>query len=71
MPDKRRYTTVQGDTWDIISKKLYGNEGFVDALISANWQQQTLVIFPAGIVLDVPVITQPERQSVNMPPWRR
>lgn len=30
------YITRQGDTWDVISKRLYGDERFMDVLIRAN-----------------------------------
>lgn len=28
-----QYTTVQGDTWDIIAKKVYGNEKYAGYLM--------------------------------------
>jgi phage tail protein X len=65
------YRTVQGDTWDIISKKQYGSENYVDALIAANWAQRLKVFFPAGIELTIPEITVEEQASQNLPPWKR
>lgn len=65
------YRTMQGDTWDIISKKLYGSEKYVDTLINANWPQRLKMIFPAGIILSVPAITLDAQASQNLPPWKR
>ena len=30
------YTTIQGDTWDLIAYKLYGEEKYMKNLIEAN-----------------------------------
>ena len=66
------YTTTQGDTWDIISKKIYGNELFMDVLIKANINQRKTVIFPYGVVLNVPDIdTASSEYEANLPVWKR
>lgn len=64
--------TIQGDTWDLIAKRQYGNELFMDALIKANVQHRDKVIFPAGVVLQVPEIdTTSAEFEQNLPPWKR
>lgn len=45
------YTTVSGDTWDIVAYKAYGNEMYMDTLIKANIEYKDTYIFPAGVVL--------------------
>lgn len=66
----KTYTTVSGDMWDLISKKVYGDEKFTDVLINANPEHRMLYTFPAGIVLDIPEIE--ERISADdLPPWKR
>ena len=37
------YVTTSMDTWDIISKKVYGDEHFIDALIAANLEHRKVV----------------------------
>lgn len=65
-------TTVQGDMWDIIAKKQYGDELHMDKLIKANIQHRNTVIFPAGVVLNVPEIdTTSADYEMNLPPWKR
>ncbi len=65
-------TTIQGDTWDILSKRLYGNELFMDVLINANIDYRRIVIFPAGIVLQVPDVDVTEfALDSDLPPWKR
>lgn len=65
-------TTKQGDTWDILAKDAYGNELFMDILIKANISHRKTVIFPAGVVLEVPEIdTTSAEYDVNLPIWKR
>ena len=67
------YKTVQGDTFDIVAKKVLGSELYMDRLIKANPAYQSFVIFPAGIELNVPVVDKASSlQNNNMfPPWKR
>jgi len=69
MPDN--YTTIQGDTWDIISKRVTGSEMYAADFITLNYHHQNTVIFGAGVVLQVPVITRQQQNEINLPPWRR
>ncbi len=63
------YTTTQGDMWDLIAKRLYNDEASLNVLLEANRQYADIVVFPAGIVLDVPEYTVPVTSM--LPPWRR
>lgn len=65
----RVYTTVQGDTWDIIALKMYKDERYMNVLLDANPSYNTTVIFPAGATLKVPDVVIPE--YINLPPWKR
>ena len=65
------YRTIQGDAWDSISLKVYGDEKYMDLLITANWREQQRVIFPAGIELQVPPLPADVQQNRNLPPWRQ
>ncbi|WP_094607729.1 hypothetical protein SPSIL_009090 [Sporomusa silvacetica DSM 10669] len=62
------YTTKQGDMWDSIAKKLYGDEYLMQDLIEANPDHVTTVIFSAGVVLTVPTSTT--TTSSSLPPWK-
>jgi len=65
------YTTVQGDTWDVISLKNYGSEMFTDKIIAANTQYRNVSIFGSGFTLSIPQVTNTQKQQTNLPPWRR
>lgn len=65
----KTYTTIQGDMWDLIAKRLYDDEKALNVLLEANPAYLDTVVFPAGIVLVVPEYTAPVTSM--LPPWRR
>lgn len=62
------YTTVQGDTWDKIAKKVYGKEIHADFLMANNFLELDAFVFSEGTVLNTPEL--PEEQDGDLPPWR-
>lgn len=67
MPDT--YTTIQGDMWDWIAYKVYGNEACMGYLMQANPRHIDVSVFPQGITLICPDIKQEDKSF--LPPWRR
>lgn len=65
----RVYTTVQGDMWDLIAYKIWGDEYRADELMKANHGWEDVYIFSAGVRLIIPEL--PERRSAQLPPWKR
>ncbi len=63
------YSTVQGDTWDVIAYKKLGSTDYTDQLISANLEHVGTLLFPTGITLRLPEITT--KLSADIPPWKR
>lgn len=63
------YTTISGDTWDIVAYKVYGNEMYMDMLIKANLEHKDTYIFSAGVVLALPEIDI--EVSASLPPWKK
>ena len=64
--------TRQGDTWDILSKRLFGDEHYMEALIAANIKHRKTVLFSYGVVLNIPDIdTASDAVSDSLPPWKR
>lgn len=63
-----KYITVQGDLWDTISLKCYGDEHYIHKLIETNYKYRKIVVFPANIELAIPKIdTKPQ---IAFPKWR-
>lgn len=65
----KTYTTIQGDMWDGIAKKLYGTEAAMNVLLRANQQYSSTIVFNSGIELAVPEYVAPKTEL--LPPWRR
>lgn len=64
----KTYTTIQGDTWDLIAYKLYGSEKYMKNLIEANWPLLEVLVFSSGTLITVPDI--PEDSDEDAPFWR-
>lgn len=64
----KTYTTISGDTWDVIAKKVYGSEYRADILMAANPTHISEFIFSAGTVLTVPALK--EEKDGFLPPWK-
>lgn len=65
----KTYTTASGDMWDSIAYKEMGNESYTDKLIQNNLKYRHIVIFPAGIVLDIPNVEA--EFAAGLPPWKQ
>ena len=63
------YISIQGDTWDMIAYKVYGEESAMVQLIEANNDLAHIAIFQAGVQVTCPTIA-PEAAHI-LPPWRR
>lgn len=50
------YTTIQGETWDLIAYRLWGSEYLLPLLLEANPKHREIVFFPGDVVLNVPVL---------------
>ncbi len=67
------YRTVSGDTWDLISYKIYGSEHYFHQLMRANLNLLSIAVFDSNI----PIIAPERDTSTNavdiskLPPWKR
>ncbi len=48
------YTTIQGDTWDLIAYRLWGSEYLLPLLLEANQEYRNTIFFTGDVVLNVP-----------------
>lgn len=62
------YTTTQGDAWDTIAYRLFGEERLAHLLMQANPEHMDVLMFPAGVLLTVPKVAPPQ-QALKLPPW--
>lgn len=64
------HVTVEGDTFDGLALRYYDDEKLSSAIIQANLDHCSTLIFEAGVHLTIPdvsAVTMPE----TLPPWRR
>ena len=64
------YTTIQGDTWDAVSFRVFGDERFMSRIMHQNPEHIGVSVFPAGVVLFIPEIDTAEIGD-SLPPWMR
>lgn len=67
-----QYKTSQGDRWDLIAYKFYGNPTMINELILANPHLPLAEQFEANLTVFIPVL--PATRTIaqkDMPPWMR
>lgn len=63
------YTTVTGDTWDIIALKVYGQEKYADVLMQNNHKLLDYTVFESGVVVNCPDLDYSVDEE--LPLWRQ
>lgn len=63
------YTTKQGDTWDLIAFRVYGDMKYTGWLMQNNFPHLDIFVFDAGVVLQTPELPESE-QLAGAPVWR-
>lgn len=66
-----KYTTIQGDMWDSIAYKLAGTTDVTAQLIEANLDKSGILVFSAGIELEVPEFNNYAVDEDYYPPWKK
>ena len=66
----RTYTTIQGDMWDSIAFSQMESDAHIGDLMLANRKYLGYYIFPAGIELIIPDITE-DNVPDTLPPWKQ
>ena len=65
-----QHTTAEGDRWDLIAHRYYGNALLIGGLIAANPHLPLAEQFASGLTVFVPVVRQSETQRQDLlPPW--
>lgn len=67
-----QYQTSEGDRWDLIAHKYYGDATMIDRLIAANPHLALAEQFTANLTILIPVIrSDTHAAQEDMPPWMR
>lgn len=60
--------TLEGDRWDLIAYRAYGDPYAFERIIAANPHLPIRPVLPGGLVVRVPVV---EAQTTSgLPPWK-
>ena len=62
------YTTIAGDTWDSVSRTVYGSELQAGFLMEANHAFLNVFRFDSGTELETPEL--PAAKDGLAPPWK-
>lgn len=63
------YTTMAGDTFDVLALDAYNDEFRAVEIMRANPQYADVIVFDAGIKLRIPYLAPEPPES--LPPWKR
>lgn len=66
----KTYTTIAGDTWDMVAYRVYGSGSMTDRLMEANRDKAETVRFAAGVTLVLPEAPGASA-AATLPPWKR
>jgi len=66
-----QYVTKEGDRWDNIAFKSYGNPGLSKQIIEANPNILVTATIQGGQILNIPIQQEEEVMTKNelLPPW--
>lgn len=72
MSGSATYTTQQGDTWDVIAKRVYDDERKAQVLMECreNIRLLDIEVFSAGVEVFIPAV-QAQSETSDLPDWRR
>jgi hypothetical protein len=51
-----QYKTIQGDMWDMVALREYGDEHAMHFIQDANFDQRFTDAFPGSVILDIPPV---------------
>ncbi|TNG92253.1 hypothetical protein FHQ28_08785 [Pasteurellaceae bacterium USgator11] len=63
------HTINQGERWDLLAYRYYGDIGEINRLINANPHLSFCEVLPTGETLLVPVIERTTDSQADLPPW--
>ena len=63
---EKTYTTKQGDAWDAIAFRVYGDVKYTGFLMQANFPHLDTFVFDAGVVLQTPDLPEDEQKFLTM-----
>lgn len=67
-----RHLTTEGERWDSIAWRYYGDAHAYERIIQANPGVAITPVLPGGLTLAIPIVEQDDvADSEELPPWKR
>lgn len=66
-----QYTTIEGDRWDNIAYKAYGDPTKFGLIIQANPYVRVDIELPGGLTLFIPIISRDKVNKDVLSPWKQ
>lgn len=68
--DRLVHVTSEGERWDTLAWRYYGDVSEVERIIAANSHMPICPVFPGGVRIFIPVVKAADLEhNVNLPPW--
>lgn len=65
------HITSAGERWDLLAWRYYGDATAYSPIIMANPAIPIESVFPAGLVIAIPLLQLGASRNVDLPPWKR
>ena len=65
------HVTSDGDRWDQIANRYYGDPLRYEPIIAANGDLPIIPVLPASLHVLVPILTTATPSTDDLPPWKR
>lgn len=70
--DYWQYITREGDRWDLIAQRFYGDATDYEGIVAANPAVPIIPLLPSGLLVRVPIKeVSTIIPSEKLPPWKR
>lgn len=65
------HVTQEGERWDQLAYRFYGNPLAYELIIQANPYVPLYEVLPSGIKLAIPLLEKVQTSTEDLPPWLR
>jgi phage tail protein X len=65
------YVTLEGDRWDLIAHRMYGDAYAYEPIIAANPDVPIRPVVASGLTLLIPLREPSLVNTADVPPWKR
>ena len=69
--DYIEHITVDGERWDALAWRYYGNAERYEPIVAANPAVAIVPVLSGGIVLRIPILDKEVPTPEGLPPWKR